>query len=115
MPTAAAEFFHLVGIHVRLAHEVRKCIGNRAQLALDRLIAPPLCVLEHRNEHDDDDRHGRRTRSQPGVREAAQYAEREPQQHTGDATDEEGPPADGVHGRRGDFVESAPFSLDLAP
>src|SRR5918994_2720484 len=84
------------------------------KLALDRLVASSLRLLEHCNQHHDDDRHDRRAGSQPRVRETSQKAQSEPNQHGSDANDEEGPAADRMHGHRGDLVESSSLSADLA-
>jgi hypothetical protein len=108
------QFLHLLIIDMRLAHKVSEGIGNRVQLALNRLVAPPLGVLKHCNQHHDDDRHDRRAGSQPGVRETSDDSEREPGQDTGNTSDKERPPTHGMHGCRSHFVESPSVTVDLA-
>ena len=59
-PDRRPQFVHLLIIDVRLAHEIGEGVGDRVQLALDRLVASSLGVLKHGNQHHDHDRHDRR-------------------------------------------------------
>jgi Histidine kinase-like ATPase domain len=108
------QFLHLLIIDMRLAHKVSEGIGNRVQLALNRLVAPPLGVLKHCNQHHDDDRHDRRAGSQPSVREPSDDPQRKPGQDTGNTSNKERPPIHGMHGYRSHFVESPSVTVDLA-
>jgi hypothetical protein len=113
-PHGRPQFLHLLVIDMRLAHEVCEGIGNRVQLALKRLVAPPLRVLKHCHQHHDDDRHGRRAGSQPRVRETSDDPQRDPGQDTGKASGKERPSTHGMHGGRGHLVESLSLAIDLA-
>jgi hypothetical protein len=84
-----SQFVNLTRIDVCFAHEVCKRGGNGIQFALDGLVAAPLGVLEHGNQHNDDDRHDRRTGSKPCFRETGQHPKHNPDEQTRDAGDEE--------------------------
>jgi hypothetical protein len=113
-PDRRPQFVHLLIIDVRLAHEIGEGVGDRVQLALDRLVASSLGVLKHGNQHHDHDRHERRPGSQPRRREPRQDSEREPDHYTSNTTDKERPSTHGMHGCRGHLVESPSLAVDLA-
>jgi hypothetical protein len=92
----STQFVHLTRIDVSFAHEVRKRGCNGIQFALDGLVTAPLGVLEHRNQHDDYDRHDRRTGGKPYFRETGQHPKHNPDEQTREAGDKEGPTAHGM-------------------
>src|SRR5581483_11529437 len=72
-----------------MRHQVGEPVGARVELLLDRLLAPPLAVLEESHEQERDDRRHRVDDQLPGVDVVEDEEARQPEQDEQHARHEE--------------------------